>query len=644
MLFKKILNTNEEEFIMGEIFIVKNKMDSNNSADNAKILMYAKESLEKQEERTYYTAEKDGIKLREREGQEGIIMLVSYTGKGEINLPNVGDTEIESIYIGEMIVSKDRKNEEKYNIVYQMRKRIESKQVIINLLDGLELDLGSDFLVSSYVLVSKSKELKRMLTDLMIEKMQPEIKADYMDKNNQYELAEYAQHNSQCMRMYGYLPEDEDRNEFQRDRERIVNSKAFRRLVDKAQIFSAEKGDHYRTRMTHTLEVNQIAKAIASALNLNMDLTEAIALAHDLGHTPFGHQGERTLYNILTGKQLKGIFNINENIWDENMFGGFKHNFQSVRVLTTLEEKYVEYEGLDVSIQVLEGVLKHTKLKNAEIEEFIDAGFIKELHLELEENGEPVASTLEGQVVAVADEIAQRGHDIDDAISSGLITVEELLEAISVDKFKPLYDLLFEEKKKIDNNLRVIVDEKELLIGRIISVIVGFLIDDVIKCSKEHIKEYRSENEYFDKCLIQFSPERGKPICEFLNKVVNKRVISNTEVACFDNNGGIVIEKLFYSYYNNPQLLHKGKLRKIYIDQLNSKNPDVSENAIDLINGNINIVKKEIKNIVSKKLDDLNDLKQREIFDKRKILVRNIVDYIAGMTDSYAIREYEKMK
>lgn len=102
---------------MGEIFIVKNKMDSNNSADNAKILMYAKESLEKQEERTYYTAEKDGIKLREREGQEGIIMLVSYTGKGEINLPNVGDTEIESIYIGEMIVSKDRKNEEKYNIV-----------------------------------------------------------------------------------------------------------------------------------------------------------------------------------------------------------------------------------------------------------------------------------------------------------------------------------------------------------------------------------------------------------------------------------------------------------------------------------------------------------------------------------------------
>lgn len=150
-------------------------------------------------------------------------------------------------------------------------------------------------------------------------------------------------------------------------------------------------------------------------------------------------------------------------------------------------------------------------------------------------------------------------------------------------EFEPLYTLLTKEKEKLDNSERVIVDEKELLIGRIISVIVGFLIN-------------------------------------------------------------AVVEKLFYSYYTNPKLLHKGKLRKIYIDQLNSKCVDVAENAIDWANGNIDVTRMEIHRVVDADLDDLSQPQQREIFEKRKILVRNIVDYIAGMTDSYAIREYEKIK
>ncbi len=632
---------------MREIFIVKNKLNSNNSVDTARILNFAKESLDSGEEREYYTTgPKDGSILCDKVEQEGIIMLVSYVGTGKITSKKIEETEIKSIYIGEMIVTKDATYPNKGNIKYQMKKCISSKKVIINLLDGLELDLAMDFDSASYVLTSKSKELEKTLTDLMKKEMQPQTKDNYMVKSNTYELDEKAQHNHQCKRMYGCLPEDVNRNEFQRDRERIVNSKAFRRLVDKAQIFSAEKGDHYRTRMTHTLEVNQISKAIACALNLNLDLTEAIALAHDLGHTPFGHQGERTLYDILTGEKQKGIFNIADNVWQQNpnLFGGFKHNYQSVRVLTTLEEKYIGYSGLDVSLQVLEGVLKHTKLVNASIEEFIDSKYIQDLHLELEEDGEPFASTLEGQVVAIADEIAQRGHDIDDAISSGLITAEELLEALSVKKFEPLYILLTKEKEKLDNSERVIVDEKELLIGRIISVIVGFLINDVVECSSNLMKEYSSELGYFDKCLIQFSAEKGKTICEFLKKVVNKRVISNTEVTCFDNNGSIVVEKLFYSYYTNPKLLHKGKLRKIYIDQLHSKCVDVAENAIDWANGNIDVTRMEINRVVYDELDDLSQPQQREIFEKRKILVRNIVDYIAGMTDSYAVREYEKIK
>lgn len=139
----------------------------------------------------------------------------------------------------------------------------------------------------------------------------------------------------------------ENRTEFQRDWERIIHSKSFRRLEDKAQIYTLSKGDHFRTRLTHTLEVAQIARGIARELKLNEDLVEAIALGHDLGHTPFGHVGERTLNEILENEDVKG---------------GFKHNFQGVKVVNYLEEKYGEFEGIDLTYQVIEGILKHTKV------------------------------------------------------------------------------------------------------------------------------------------------------------------------------------------------------------------------------------------------------------------------------------------
>lgn len=395
--------------------------------------------------------------------------------------------------------------------------------------------------------------------------------------------------------MHSLLNEDERRSEFQRDRERIVNCKAFRRLVDKAQIFSAEKGDHYRTRMTHTLEVNQIAKAIASALKLNLDLTEAIALAHDLGHTPFGHQGERTLHNILIGKELGNIFNMPEKLISNEGLGGFKHNFQSVRVLTKLEEKYVEYKGLDISFQVLEGILKHTEIKNAKIEELVDIEIINELNVK-----QDYSSTLEGQVVAVADEIAQRGLDVDDAFSSGLINLDELIDYLSNNKFQELKHLLKREREKIDENFRIYVDEN------------------------------------------------GKNTCEFLEKVINKKVISDTEVARFDYNGNVIIRKLFLSYYKNPKLIHKGTLRKIYIDILQHSNQSVASSAIEFNDGNIDIIQSEIDDFnineikfdIDGKLDEENYIR----YEKRKIFIRNIVDFIAGMTDSYALAEYKRIR
>ncbi|URZ05444.1 Deoxyguanosinetriphosphate triphosphohydrolase-like protein [Clostridium felsineum] len=216
-----------------------------------------------------------------------------------------------------------------------------------------------------------------------------------------------------------------NRTEFQRDWERIIHAKSFRRLEDKAQIYTLSKGDHFRTRLTHTLEVTQIARGISRELNLNEDLVEAIALGHDLGHTPFGHVGERTLNEILQNEGVKG---------------GFKHNFQGVRVVNYLEEKYGEFEGIDLTYQVIEGILKHTKVcsckekcsdkikglkcsKNIfKLKAFLCNGDIKMLHPEFK-----FATTLEGQVVAVADEIAQRAHDLDDGIASGIINEDKFL-------------------------------------------------------------------------------------------------------------------------------------------------------------------------------------------------------------------------
>lgn len=205
----------------------------------------------------------------------------------------------------------------------------------------------------------------------------------------------------------------------------------------------------------------------------------------------------------------------------------------------------------------MEGVLKHTKLKDAELKEFISQEFADRLHIE-----NSFCTNLEGQVVTIADEIAQRGHDIDDAITSGLIV---------------------------------------------------------------------------------FSKE-GKDCCNFLEKLINKRVIANSDVTRFDHNAGMVIKKLFENYYKNPRLLHAGTLRKIYIDTLTSKVDGVAESAIDLLNGNIDISRQEIKEITTTLIEDINVAEQAILLEKRKILVRNIADYIAGMTDSYALNEYEKLR
>ena len=218
------------------------------------------------------------------------------------------------------------------------------------------------------------------------------------------ELAPYAASPERSQGRRHAEPAPASRNEFQRDRDRIIHSSAFRRLEYKTQVFVNHEGDLFRTRLTHSLEVAQIGRGIARTLNLHEDLVEAIALAHDLGHTPFGHAGQDAL---------------NECMRD---FGGFEHNLQSLRVVDHLEQRYADFDGLNLTFEVREGILKHCSLKNAR--HLHDAG-MPEIAERFLNKKQP---SLEAQVANLADEIAYNNHDVDDGLRSGLITLEQLAE------------------------------------------------------------------------------------------------------------------------------------------------------------------------------------------------------------------------
>ena len=245
-------------------------------------------------------------------------------------------------------------------------------------------------------------------------------------------------------------------------------------MVDKAQVFSASKGDYYRTRMTHTQLVAQVAGAISEALKLNYYLTQAIAFGHDIGHTPFGHQGERTLNRILT--ESDSII-MNKGLLAGDL-GGFKHNYQSLRIATNLEETYAGIYGMDLSYQTLEGILKHTSIKNSsyKLEEFCDyIDCVDLLQLDVQ-----YPTTLEGQVVAIADEIAQRGHDLDDALESNSITLDELKSFLSIKKTQgicSIIDQVESELFEVENNNRRFSDEASVRNNLIVSKIMEYFIN-----------------------------------------------------------------------------------------------------------------------------------------------------------------------
>ena len=645
---------------MGSVLIVKN-----NDVKN-KIHSYAQKSLEQGGKRKYYTgvdtlnAENlNQLKEELNNDSKGItlILLISYNTAGSKN--------IEDMFIGTVDNIGDCNYIEYYMKIQLTQESHE--RVITSIVDKIDLDMDKDFKEGCYVIKSDMDSLYLELNE--------RIKAcnervQYADGRVEqvelldcdYRLSPLAQRDYDAIRVYKNDDIAMTRTEFQRDRERVVNCRAFRRLVDKAQIFSAEKGDYYRTRMTHSLEVNQIAKAIAYALRLNLDLTEAIALGHDLGHTPFGHQGERTLDDILSGKQSINM-GVSDELLNNRCFGGFKHNYQSARILTELEEHYTEYPGLNVSIQVVEGVLKHTRIKPSEIklEDFLREEYIQKISIDLNSEMQ-TCSTLEGQVVGIADEIAQRGHDVDDALTSGVMSIDEFVDRLKISKCKQLQTEIEQEIHTVEESKRLIADINELKISRIVSCIIKYFINTTIDHSKDKIADYlENKNEISGSLLelkvklVEFSPE-VEAVNSYLERVVQKKVICNNDVARADYNANMVVKSLFEKYYSNPRLLHVGTIHKIFLETLRNKNKAVSNSAVNLADGSIKLVNEEIKDITVEPIDanivmeylQHGDIKCCDqsivIFEKRKILVRAIVDFIAGMTDGYALEEYNKLK
>ncbi|MFQ5638811.1 MAG: dGTP triphosphohydrolase [bacterium] len=383
-------------------------------------------------------------------------------------------------------------------------------------------------------------------------------------------LAPYAFRSRGAHRTRRYQePEHAYRTAFQRDRDRIIHSRAFRRLKHKRQVFLTSVGDHYRTRITHTLEVSQLSRTMGRALGLNEDLTEAIALGHDIGHTPFGHLGEVILNEIMTGKKPLDGQNAIQSA------GGFKHNYQSLRIVDFLEKKY-QFNGLNLTAPVREGILKHTRLRRKKLDypDFVLDGLFYQ---------QDMSSHLEGQVVAICDEIAQRTHDLEDGIRAGLVAIKRLQELRVV--------------KIVESNLGIksLADEnEEYYIGRLISGLINFFVDDVIQNSLQNIKGFLLRNEKmsgFDQQLVCFSP-RVDPLQNELNKFIYKEIIDHSKAQWSDELAEKLLYRLFEVYYHTPSL----------IPQYAFRHDDVAGQA---------------------------DAK----------FLRLICDHISGMTDSFAARE-----
>ncbi len=320
------------------------------------------------------------------------------------------------------------------------------------------------------------------------------------------------------------------RSPFQRDRDRLIHSSAFRRLDGKTQVFAYHEGKNYRTRLTHSIEVAQITRTICKCLGLNEELGEAIALAHDLGHSPFGHAGERALQNSM------------------KKFGGFDHNIQSFKIMTKLEIHYPEFEGLNLTWETLEGTVKHNgpikKVSNKYLKEYN-----KKFNLDLANY-----PSLEGQVGAVADDIAYNNHDIDDGFRAGFFSIEKLRELPFIDEILVEFD---KQNPYADANLKIYAITRNT---------IAKMIFDVLKNSKDNIQKYNiadcDDARKQKKFMIDFSDEMKSKIKQ-LRQFLKEYFYTATPIARMDMKSQKIVEELFAVFMGDWKLLPMDERKRI---------------------------------------------------------------------------------
>jgi dGTPase len=349
------------------------------------------------------------------------------------------------------------------------------------------------------------------------------------------------------------------RNAFQRDRDRIIHSTAFRRLKHKTQVFVNTSGDHFRTRITHSLEVSQIARTLSKFFNLNEDLSETLSLAHDLGHTPFGHAGEEALNSCM------------------KKYGGFDHNVQTLRIVTILENRYYNFKGLNLTFETLDGLVKHNGPVNNidKLNTIIGKNFFKN-KIKFMNN-----TSLEAQIASISDDIAYNSHDLEDGLKSNLFKLNNLNDIPVLNR------IIFKHKKQIKKY------SIDIIVRQVIREIINEMVSDVIKNTKKNIKLYKIKNlkdVYMSKKQIVCFSSKMRNFDLKIKNFLKEKMYFHKKVNSKTNFGRKIIKSLFLSIKKNP---------KKYIN-----------------------------------------------FNKYKglSLERIICDYIAGMTDRYAINLFKKIK
>ncbi len=366
------------------------------------------------------------------------------------------------------------------------------------------------------------------------------------------------------------------RSEYQRDRDRIVHSTAFRRLVYKTQVFLNHEGDLFRSRLTHSLEVAQLSRSIARSLNLNEDLVEAIALAHDLGHTPFGHAGQDALNECLRMHNPQSA--------------GFEHNLQSLRVVDSLEERYPSYNGLNLSFETREGILKHCSARNARHIEAREPGGVAQRHVAQQPDAvQWLQPSLEGQLANLADEIAYNAHDIDDGVRSGLLTVEQLQEV-------PLFRFYTDQARAQHPGLA-----GRRLLFEVIRLILSAQVDDVTDATRSALLRAQPQN-------VDAVRQQAALVC-----FTQGMAVQSAAMKYF----------LFHNLYRHPQVVEKMQhaqqmVRELFAAFMADPQSIPKGQAVHL---------------------EQHDLQN----DKPVKPERLIADFIAGMTDRFAMKEHKRL-